>query len=131
MKKCQLCDQDLPQEAQENPVQALIAHYCDCFRERYKTNPQIMGQDAGTAKRLVKDMGLTRSKDLITTYLQINDGYFINRRHDLKTFAANVSKVKVAHDTGKSITQREAAQADRRETTKNAFARLLEEDESK
>lgn len=104
-----------------------IAAYCEAYKPRYKTNPVMDGVASGTAKRLVKDLGVAKAVALVECYLKMNDSFFIARRHNLMTFAQNLNAVQVFLDTHKTVTQTELRQQDRRQANINAFGDLLEE----
>jgi hypothetical protein len=112
-----------PVEKKSEPSQAneILARYCECFKARYGSNPPIRGKEAGLAKRLAKDLPISRVLGLIETYLSMNDPYFVTRRHDLGTFSLSLNAVAVRHDTGLNLTQTEIRQADRAQATANAF----------
>jgi hypothetical protein len=114
-------------ERKPEPTNKFIAAYCEAFKRRYETNPPIIGQSAGLAKNIVKSLGLDRACRLVETYVAMNDSYFQTKGHDLSTFYANISKVVVHHETGKSVTRSEANNLERRQTNINAFAKLLAE----
>jgi hypothetical protein len=133
MNDCPICGSKIPTdllgEPQLKPGQEFIRTYCDAFKARYGTNPQIIGVDAGIAKRLVKDLGLPKAKALVETYLGMTDAWFLERRHDLKTFANNLQKIVVALETGYNPSKKETNAMERRGTNINAFKRLLDESE--
>jgi hypothetical protein len=103
---------------------ALIAEYCERFKERYKSNPTIGGKNAGIAKRLAKDLGLARAKDLIATYLSMNDSFFLTKRHDLVTFESNLNAVSVKHDTGHSLTRIDIQNREKLDHTRSQLERV-------
>lgn len=113
-----------------SPAKAFIEAYCDAFRGRYGTNPQIIGKDAGIAKRLAKDLGVGRARDLVGTYLSMNDPFFLTKRHDLGTFATNLNAVTVKHETGAAPTRAQINEVDRRQTNANVWGPILEKAEA-
>lgn len=101
---------------------AFIGAYCSAWKERYGTRPEITGKEQGIAKRLAGSIGTERLSELVESFLHMNDSWFVQKRHDLATFEANLNAVVQYHDTGKSITRGEIAAADRMQTNVNAFA---------
>lgn len=125
MKNCPLCHQNVAADLPQSPYQKFLARYCEVFKERYGSNPIIQGIDASTAKRIVNAAGFLKAVGLIETYLQMNDAFFVQRRHALKVFESSLNQVSIMHDTGKTITQDEARGMERRQTNLNAFGKLL------
>jgi hypothetical protein len=84
---------------------AFIARYCDSWKERYKTqkNPAITGKIAGIAKRLVKDLGVERATALVEAYLEMEDSWFLKKRHGLVEFEQNLNAVIQFHETGEGM----------------------------
>jgi hypothetical protein len=109
----------------EEKANEFIKAYCDAFKVVYGTFPEMTSVAAGTAKRIVKDLGSKKACELVETYLQMRDSFFLTKHHDLQTFASNLNKITVAHKTGKTITQTEIRQMDQRQSTVNSFAKHL------
>lgn len=108
-------------------AKAFIAHYCECYKAKFNSNPVINGKSAGIAKRLVKDLGIGKAKTLIEKYLQMHDQWFITRHYDLTTFEANLNKIETFSETGKRITLQQARQEDIRQNNEIAFKKFGEE----
>lgn len=90
-----------------------IAAYAEAWEYRYKTKPIIDGKAAGIAKRLVTDLGAQAAIELVESYLDMSDSYFIQRRHDLQTFSFNLNQVNIYAERGETVTRHELNQADR------------------
>lgn len=108
----------------EARTQPLVAAYCEAFKARYGTNPPIMGKDSGLLKNVVRSLGLPRSKELIRTYLAMNDAFFLKRRHDIATFALNLNAVAVKADTGQTVTHQDTVNAESREYYRSQLERI-------
>jgi hypothetical protein len=74
---------------EKNPVQDLIANYCDAWRERYGSNPPITGKVSG----------------IVTAYLSMPDQWFVTKRHDIPTMIVNLNTIAHFIETGTIITQ--------------------------
>jgi DNA-binding transcriptional regulator YhcF (GntR family) len=120
-------DVEVVSEVKENPARSFIAHYCEAYKAKYKTNPVIDGRAAGIAQRIVKSIGLEKAKLFIERYLEMNDQWFITKHHDLHTFEGNLNKVAVFEGTGQRITARDAKQADVTQKNQAGFNFLLSE----
>jgi hypothetical protein len=112
-----------------SPMGFFIARYAKAFQAKYgdKSRPSLTGKDQGNIKRFLSETNLDRACDLIETYCQMNDAWFLTKGHDFGTFIENLSKVGLALDTGKHITQTEARMTDQRQSTVNAFMRVARE----
>ena len=118
------------QKPKKDPSAGALAHefiatYCECFKGRYGSNPDITGKDTGIAMRLVKDLGLARAKALVDTFLLMQDSFFQLRRHDLTTFESNLKAVAVKHDTGKGVNRIQAYQSERQDANTEAVKAFL------
>lgn len=101
-------------------VQEFIARYCELWSARYPSSPPINGKAAGVAKRVVKDLGLPRALELIESYLGMNEGFFVQRRHDLVTFESNLNAVA----TGKTVTRAQVRQTEERSGAQSQLERI-------
>lgn len=111
-------------EEEGKQVSEFIGLYCELWKSRYKTNPEMGGKPAGVAKRLVKNLGIRRARELVYAYLEMNDIWFIQQRHDLTTLEAKLSAVVIYADTGATVTQGELRQADKTQTNRNVWDSL-------
>lgn len=93
---------NLPTVKSNETAQTLTAIYCEMFKARYGTNPPITGKDIGILKQLAKDVGQAKAVSLVESFFQMNDPYFVKRRHDLGALATSVKAVAVYKDTGKT-----------------------------
>lgn len=108
-------------------IQEIIAHYCDCWKSRYGASAPISGKTSGQLKQFVKDHGFEKSKILISAYLDMADGWFITKRHDVPTLLGNINSVALFSETGKMITRREVSNLDSVMTTKNLIDQIKKE----
>lgn len=97
---------------EEPKVNRLVAHYCDCWKAKYHSNPAITKQVAGQLRRLAKELGPDRAHALITAYLQMPDSWFVTKRHDVSTLITNLNAVVQFADTGKMITKAQTRELD-------------------
>lgn len=118
-------------EGVRSPIGFFIANYVNAYQVRYgsRARPDLSGKVQGQIRRFVTETPLDRACELIQAYLQMNDGWFLTKAHDFGTFIENLSKVGLALDTGRAVTQTEARNLDRKQSTYNAFAHLIEESE--
>jgi hypothetical protein len=104
----------------------VVQIYCDAWNARYKSYPPISGKVAGQIKQLVKDLGASRASELIQTYLDMTDQWFLTKRHDITTLVTNLNSVAQYADTGEQITRKDAQQADSATSMSNQLRRIEE-----
>lgn len=105
---------------------AFIGTYCRVWKDKYEARPEITGKEQGIAKRLTKDIGSERASELVESFLLMNDGWFLQKRHDLSTFEQNLNAVVQFHETGKTITRSDAKNIERQDSLQNQLKRIAE-----
>lgn len=115
-------------------MRQIIAAYSEAFKARYNTNPLLDGKARGCVKRLVLDegLGISRIIDLVQSYLQMNDAWFLTKNHDLSTFEANLNKVSTFDKTGLQVNRTIAQQLEKQQASDDLFdeyARLQQQRE--
>lgn len=105
---------------------AFLSVYCSLWKKRYGTNPIVRGKEAGIAKRLAGDLGTEKASRLIEAYLSMSDQWFLQKRHDLGTFEANLNAVVQFLETGQSFSRRAAQQQEREANTQDQLRRIAE-----
>lgn len=104
-----------------------IATYCTAFKERWKTPPvQIAGRYLGAAGRMVAELGVERACQLVSTYLEMNDGYFLSRKHDLLTMESSLNSIAIKHDTGKTLSRADIRGMEQRESLLQTTAKATD-----
>ena len=104
----------------------LISCYCELWKKRYGANPSFSGKWVGNAKTLFKDHGEKKSLELIEAFLEMNDSYFIGRRHPFDMILTDIAKISHFASTGAQITKTELMQIDKTITNKNSVAAAAE-----
>lgn len=100
--------------------QLLIAHYCEAWKAKYKTNANVSGMMAGNAKTLIKDHGLNRSLGLVDAFMSMNDTWFIKHRHSFELILTNLAAITHFAGTGVQVTNTQLTQLDKTLSNKNA-----------
>lgn len=87
---------------QKSMVPNLIGVYVKGWQNRYGTTarPDVGGRAVGVLKRLAACWKEEKAVALIEVFCQMDDDYFVKRRHDLQTFEANLNKISLALDKG-------------------------------
>lgn len=106
--------------------QILVGVYCDAWKLRYKSNPPIRPQDSKSLKAIGQANGLERTKELIAAYLTMNESWFIQKRHDLATFANNLTAVAQFVETGRTITRSDLRTIDSVSNLQNTLNEIRE-----
>lgn len=78
----------------------VITSYCDSFKRRYLANPTLDPKDVGQIQRLCRAYGADKLSTMVQVYVQMEDPWFLKKKHDLTTFAQNLNKVGLAAQTG-------------------------------
>lgn len=86
--------------ALNNAARNVLGAYALAFKNRYGANPTLRGKDAGAALRLLKDIAEERLSQMVQVYVQMDDKWFLTRKHDFDTFEKNINKISVALQTG-------------------------------
>lgn len=104
----------------------VIAVYCDEWKKRYPSHssPIILPASAKHMKTLVEAIGIEKAKTLVTAYLQMNDKWYVTKRHDIWTLVNNIQAVQQFAESGRHITAKDAQDIEAQESLKNQIERL-------
>lgn len=84
----------------------LIAVYVKAWQARWgtKARPDLGSKSQGVLKRCIKggDRTIEQLALMLQAYCQMDDKWFVTKTHDLITFEANLSKIALALDKGRS-----------------------------
>lgn len=107
---------------------AFVRAYCDRFKSRWGDNPEILGKDAGIAKRLAKDLGQERFEFLLDAYFSMPDAYVTKAKHPIALFETKLNEIVVFAESGQFTTIREARQVDDTVSISNQLERMRQKD---
>jgi len=82
-----------------------VSLYCDLWKEKYGKSPDIRGKESGQIQQLVKDMGPSRTMQIMRSYFSMPDPFFIQRSYNLDTMLLNLAKIAAFEGTGKIVTR--------------------------
>lgn len=102
-------------------TQAVIARYCELWKQRYNSSPPVGGKVAGQIKTLVKDFGVYKATQFIEAYLDMPDSWFVTKRHDIATLMQNLNAVAQFIETGRLFTKKEIQNLDSQNTLRNTL----------
>jgi len=115
-----------PEASAVNSISAFIMAYVLAYQKRYgpKTRPALNGKTQGQIKRFLAETPNQRAQELIKVYCEMNDSWFLTKAHDFQTFVENQNKISLAADTGKTVTRKEALNAETMDFFQAQAARL-------
>ncbi len=91
-----------PSGKAKKPVGLFIGRYVEAYQRRYGVRPELNdGKIQGQISKFVQAQPLERAMNLIETYLQMDEPWFITKAHDFITFKENLQKVGLALDSGR------------------------------
>lgn len=126
---CPHCGRDIETDLLGKPLEKgravhdFIGRFCELYKARFGTNPV---PNAAAAKAIVKALGLDEAVRLAEVYLAMKDSWFITKGYDLECLRSNLTKVKIAADTGRVASQGQAKQSERGGANASAIRRALE-----
>lgn len=98
----------------------VIARYCELWKSKYKTNISFSNKWAGNAKTLVKDHGLNRSLELVESFMEMNDSWFLQNSHSFDLILTKLASIARYDGTGVQINKTQAIQLDKSQANKSA-----------
>lgn len=96
----------------EQKTKSFIAGYCERFKFKYRTNPEIQGKTAGLAKTIAKDLSAEKMDLYLDAFFAMPDAMLVKAKHPLSLFQLKLNEIVVFANTGNFTTQRQAHQAD-------------------
>lgn len=115
------------QTVQKNQPQEKIAYFCEQWAGKYKARYTVLPKEAGLINRSFKGMGTDKFKSLVDAYLQMHDGYFLSKRHDITSLVMNVPKVSHFAQTGIKVTRHDVNHMELQDHNTNVFTRIAKE----
>jgi hypothetical protein len=72
----------------------------------------------------VKDHGLEKATVYIDSFFEMNDAWFITKRHDISVLLGNINAVAQFAETGKMFSRKEVSNLDSSNSLRNTLARI-------
>jgi hypothetical protein len=91
---------------------AFVAAYCSRFKNRWGHNPEILGKEAGIAKRLAKTLSLEKFEIYLDAYFAMPDAWLGKTKHPLASFETKLNEIVAFANNGTFTTSKQVAQAD-------------------
>lgn len=105
--------------ANAKKANAFIARYCENFKFRYGSNPEIGGKESGIAKRVSKTLSEEKIRLYLDAFFQMPDAYVVKAKHPVYLFEAKLNEVTVFANSGQFTTMKQARQVDEAVNTQN------------
>lgn len=113
-----------PREKKPNYSFELVEHWKAAFRTRYKEDPHAMPKDFASAKNILKAVPIEHAKILVTAYFEMNDHWYLTKRHDLATLLGNINAVQVYLGTGQTLNRIQIQQQEKHSATLSQLERI-------
>lgn len=116
-----------PSPKVRSPVGLFIATYVQAYQARYPGGrPDLRGKIQGAIKRYVQETQIERACEMIRTYCEMDDRWFLTKAHDFGTFIENLSKVGLKLDTGIQVNQTTARANEKISHAQDQLRRIAE-----
>jgi uncharacterized protein YdaU (DUF1376 family) len=101
--------------------------YAVAYEQRYGATPVRNATVSGQLAHFVKRIGRDESPHVARFFVFHNSQYYVKKMHAVGVMLADAEKLRTEWATNRSITETQARQIDRKQTTSNVFNQLLEE----
>lgn len=116
-RKAQSTDSDFA----KNKGKLFVATYCELFKQKYGVNPEIIGKDAGIAKRLSKDLSEEKIKLIIGAYFALPDAWLVKVKHPMSVIETKLNEITVFIDSGNFTTLADLKQIEKNTTMQKTW----------
>lgn len=100
--------------------------YAQAYHKRYKCYPIWNRANAGKIAQVVERLGKDVAPVVAAFYLTINDSFYVRKMHPVGNLLADCESIYTQWATGRTMTQRQAMEVDRRQSTGNIAVSLAE-----
>ena len=101
-----------PKALAPSKTKFFIARYCENWKLKHGSSPEIVGKDAGIAARLSKNMSEDRISQLVAAYFAMPDAFLFQARHPLELFERDLKKISAFANSGAFMTRKQTQQHD-------------------
>lgn len=112
--------------AHAKKANAFIAAYCEKFKSRWGSNPEITPKRSGIAGRISKNLGEDKALVYLDAYFAMPDAWVVKAKHPLELFETKLNEITVYAQSGTFTTARQATQADSAVTVSDQIQRIRE-----
>ncbi len=102
----------------------LISVYCQLFKARWNSNPEIGDKGAGIAKRIAKDLTIEKITTYTEAFFKMPDQELLKKKHPLYLFEVKLNEVTVFANSGNFTTGKQAQQYDHAATVQSQIDRI-------
>ncbi|SDY38067.1 DUF1376 domain-containing protein [Nitrosomonas sp. Nm58] len=101
--------------------------YAVAYEQRYGATPVRNATVSGQLAHFVKRIGRDESPHVARFFVFHNSQYYVKKMHAVGVMLADAEKLRTEWATNRSVTETQAKQIDRKQTTSNVFNQLIEE----
>lgn len=101
--------------------------YATAYRQRYGVDPVRNAKVNGMIARLIASIGQADAPPVAAFYVSLNSSWYVAKGHAIQFLLADAEKIRTEWATGRQITTTEAQQADKRQSNKGVFQKLIQE----
>lgn len=91
----------------------LIKKYCELFKLKYSSSPEISGKDAGIAKRIASELSEEKVNLYLEAFFSMPDAWLMKAKHPLHLFETKKNEIVVFANSGKFTSQQNANSLDK------------------
>jgi len=101
--------------------------YSKAYFERYGAEPVRNATVAGQLSQFVKRIGHTESPHVAAFFVHHNNQFYVTKMHTVGLLLTDAEKLRTEWATNRQVTNSQARQVDKKQTTANVFNQLIEE----
>jgi hypothetical protein len=105
--------------------------YCDAYYLRYGAEPVRNSTITGQLAQFVKRIGKDESPYVAAFYVHHNNQFYVTKMHSVGVMLSDAEKLRTEWATKRTVTNTQARQIDRKQTTAAVFDQLMQEQEDK
>lgn len=104
--------------------------YATAYHHRYGVDPVRNAKVNALISKIIASIGNNDAPHVAAFYVGLNSSWYVAKGHAIQFLLADAEKIRTEWATGRQITQTEAQQADKRQSNKGVFAKLISEAEN-
>ena len=105
--------------------------YCDAYYLRYGAEPVRNSTITGQLAQFVKRIGKDESPHVAAFYVHHNNQFYVTKMHSVGVMLSDAEKLRTEWATKRTVTNTQARQIDRKQSTAAVFDQLMQEQEDK
>lgn len=102
--------------------------YSTAYQARYGAEPVRNGKVNGQLASLLKRLGKDEAPGVAAWYVASNNRYYVQKRHAVDCLLSDAEGLRTEWATNRRVTETQAREADRLQTTGDMWTRIAEEE---